>query len=545
MSQVVNNLRAAFQKLTSDVDRALLTRVGNQEQLSIVWNEVLRFYEAAEINKEAFSAVEWSTISQAIKDMVAYLDAAALASADPPEALPLAAAQRVMTGRKGRPRVEIHREVLIEGSLHRSNEAIGEVVGCSARTVRRRKLEQGLAAPALPVFEEQVDENGDIVLHRNPPPRREQTLTDEELDFLVQEILTRFPNFGQSMINGALRSASIYVTRERLVASYIRVHGAPRPFGDNTITRRKYSVAGANSLWHHDGQHGLIKYKFVIHCFIDGLSRFITGIRVNTNNRAATVLDLFLDAISKHGCPSRARGDHGTENLLVAAWMEEHQGPDRGSYIFGRSVHNTRIERLWVDVTQGFGKKWKEFFLDLEMQCGLDPQDPMHIWLLHHLFLDALNRDATVWAEAWNSHIMKIDGQPNRSPRDMFFFSMMENGPRGMQYLLDEHIEDLANYGVDWEDADNPQIMQHLLANNPHEADDRARAARNLPPRMNEVVCEAPPAPMLPPLVQILDQALLTRVNLQSDDMGVRQIVWMEALNIFVHLLGHAQFILP
>ena len=51
MSQVVNNLRAAFQKLTSDVDRALLTRVGNQEQLSIVRNEVLRFYEAAEIVK--------------------------------------------------------------------------------------------------------------------------------------------------------------------------------------------------------------------------------------------------------------------------------------------------------------------------------------------------------------------------------------------------------------------------------------------------------------------------------------------------------------
>ncbi|PPQ96981.1 hypothetical protein CVT26_006427 [Gymnopilus dilepis] len=139
---------------------------------------------------------------------------------------------------------------------------------------------------------------------------------------------------------------------------------------------------------------------------------------------------------------------------------------------------------------------------------------------------------------------MKIDGQPNRSPRDMFFFSMMENGPQGMQYLLDEHIEDLANYGVDWEDADNPQIMQHLLANNPNEAGDRAWTARNLPPRMNEVVCEAPTAPLLPPLVQILDQALLTRVNLQSDDMGVRQVVWMEALNIFVHLLGHAQFIL-
>ena len=83
---------------------------------------------------------------------------------------------------------------------------------------------------------------------------------------------------------------------------------------------------------------GLIRWKIVIHCFVDGYSRFVTGIRAHTDNRAMTVLTLFLEAIERHGVPSRVRGDHGTENVRVAEWMEEHRGLNRGSYIWGRYV---------------------------------------------------------------------------------------------------------------------------------------------------------------------------------------------------------------
>ena len=45
------------------------------------------------------------------------------------------------------------------------------------------------------------------------------------------------------------------------------------------------------------------------------------------------------------------------------------------------------------------------------MHDGLRASDPMHIWLLHYLFLDAINEDALEWVDAWNSHVMQIKGE--------------------------------------------------------------------------------------------------------------------------------------
>ena len=53
-------------------------------------------------------------------------------------------------------------------------------------------------------------------------------------------------------------------------------------------------------------------------------------------NHAETVGDLFEDTCEVFGYPSRVCGDHGTENVYVAAHMEEVRGTGRGSYIWGR-----------------------------------------------------------------------------------------------------------------------------------------------------------------------------------------------------------------
>ena len=64
------------------------------------------------------------------------------------------------------------------------------------------------------------------------------------------------------MIFGRLKAAGHHVPVERIAASYLRVRGTPGSFSGRTIHRRVYKVAGANSLWHHDGQHG--KYSSLI-----------------------------------------------------------------------------------------------------------------------------------------------------------------------------------------------------------------------------------------------------------------------------------------
>jgi hypothetical protein len=96
-----------------------------------------------------------------------------------------------------------------------------------------------------------------------------------------------------------------------------------------------------------------------------------------------------------------------------------------------RSVHNTRIERLWVDYTVQLGSKWADFFTDLELHHLFDADNPNHIWLLQFLFLLDLNEEIALFAETWNNHLLRHDGERARSPLDRFQWDMQVRGMRG------------------------------------------------------------------------------------------------------------------
>ena len=150
--------------------------------------------------------------------------------------------------------------------------------------------------------------------------------------------------------------------------------------------RRAYSVPGPNALWHVDGNHKMIKWRLVIHGGIDGFD---------------TVTACFLRATEEYGIPSRVRSDHGGENVGVWRFMEEVRGRDRSSYIAGRSVHNTRIERLWRDVYTAVTTTFVSIFQYLEAQDILNAENESDLFGLHFVFIPRINASLEGFRRAW------------------------------------------------------------------------------------------------------------------------------------------------
>lgn len=194
--------------------------------------------------------------------MVDHLDNAVLASTDTPDQLPSAFTlpPTVHTGQRGRPRIAIDPHaltILAEGRA--TNPDLAKAFKCSARTIRRRKLDQELSEPGPPVYTQQFNMDG-TTTHVYAPGRSSDLskLTDAQLDAIMLQIYTQFPTFGRTMIDGYLMQLGERVPRRRVKESYERVVGpSVRQFAQRRLWRRTYSVPGPNSLWHHDGQHGM------------------------------------------------------------------------------------------------------------------------------------------------------------------------------------------------------------------------------------------------------------------------------------------------
>ena len=180
----------------------------------------------------------------------------------------------------------------------------------------------------------------------------------------------------------------------------------------------------------------------MVHGAVDGYSRIPVYLHCSDNNRADTVLRLFREAVSLYGLPSRIRIDKGGENVDVSMYLLDHplRGPGRSTVIVGKSVHNQRIERMWRDVYEGVVGFYHSLFNYIESLNMLDPNNALHLFCLHMVYIPRINKHLRLWQEAWMKHPLRTEH--NLSPEQLWTTGLQRIA-RSENHIAKEVFEDL------------------------------------------------------------------------------------------------------
>ena len=181
------------------------------------------------------------------------------------------------------------------------------------------------------------------------------------------------------------------------------------------------------------GLHCLIRWRIVVHGGIDGYSRRIVYLQASDNNKATTVVCLFLNAVHECGWPSRVCSDKGGENVDVARAMLTARVTGCRVFLVGSSVHNQCIEILWRDVFRCICHFYYALFYEVEDLGILDPIRDPDLYALHYVFLPRINTDLSQFLSAWKNHPIRTEH--GLSPLVLWQRGMLSAAPQWQQEI--------------------------------------------------------------------------------------------------------------
>eukprot|EP00112_Aurelia_sp_Birch-Aquarium-sp1_P025582 Seg858.1 transcript_id=Seg858.1/GoldUCD/mRNA.D3Y31 product="hypothetical protein" protein_id=Seg858.1/GoldUCD/D3Y31 len=350
------------------------------------------------------------------------------------------------TGAQGRPRKDIgidQLECLMQ--LGFSMVTIASLLGVSVSTIKRRKSDYGLLSE-----------------------REKTSVTDDELDKLVDVTLCRQPHCGIVMIQAELRRKGFWISRNRIRSSLIRIDPISTLARTKASTcRRVYKVAAPNSLWHIDSNLKLtVKFGIVIHGAIDGFSRKVLYLHAADNKKATTVEKCFREAVREYGWPSRIRTDKGGENELIGNLMVRKRSSIKKAHLVGSSVHNQRIERLWVDVRHCVSQIFIDLYEELVSLGDYDRSCEIDMFCARQSFIPSLNKRLEDFKSQWNGHSLSTEHQ--KTPDQLYIAGIMQRARSDLPETSDvlsrhDPFDVDESYGIDegdiQTDADDESLV--------------------------------------------------------------------------------------
>ena len=218
------------------------------------------------------------------------------------------------------------------------------------------------------------------------------------------------------------------------------------------LKRRKYTSPGPNYCWHVDGNDKLKPFGFPIHGAVDGYSRRVLWLYVDTTNNDPKVMaSYFVDCVEEvGGCPSLVRTDCGTENVVIAGvqcFLRAESNDDLAgekAHRYGPSTGNQRIEAWWSYFRRSRLTWWINFFKDLVDRGVFIPGNTLHEECLWFCFAELIQQDLDFVKIHWNTHYIRQSGHDTvpGKPDELYFLPENFGASDLLQPVSPEKLEE-------------------------------------------------------------------------------------------------------